>query len=253
MAQTFKILASGASGRRKTTFGLTFPKVFRLGTEPNGLDALISRPDLKPNLVHNEEFIPSVTEDVRVVFNRLEKATKLAHEMGHKGEVETLHLDNLTFLSMNRWIYINKYEAIQGRNDTLDTRGMYGALGSWLYNFVLLNIVSFPGHVVITAHEHEENEQQQGKSSLYSTTPITADILGGFRDRVGGLVSAVIFLEQKRVLINSKPQVNFYARCLESNGKRAKNRYGLPEIVEDISYATLVKACESAQAATITK
>jgi len=75
--------------------------------------------------------------------------------------------------------------------------------------------------------------------------PITADILGGFRDRVGGLVSAVIFLEQKKgPIVNGKPSLIHYARCLESMGKRAKNRYGLPEVVDDISYQTLVKATQ---------
>jgi len=171
MAQTFKILASGTTGRRKTTLGLTFPKVYRLGTEPNGIDALICRPDLRPNLVKNEEFIPTVTEDLRMLFKRLETSAKEAHAMAGQGQVETLFLDNLTFLSMNRWLYITKHEAITGRGGEPDTRGMYGALGMWLYHFILLSIVSFPGHVVITAHEHEQSEEQQAKNSLYATTP----------------------------------------------------------------------------------
>ncbi len=249
MAQTFKILASGTTGRRKTTFGMTFPKVYRLGTEPNGIDALICRPDLKPNLVKNEEFIPSITEDLRMLFKRLDVATREAHEWAKAGKVETLLLDNLTFLSMNRWLYIIKHEPIVNRSGEADTRGMFGALGMWLYNFILLSIVSFPGHVVITAHEHEQSEEQAAKNSLYATTPITADILGGFRDRVGGLVSAVIFLESKKVILNGKPSLSFYARCLESAGKRGKNRYGLPEIVEEISYQTLVNATKQTQTA----
>jgi len=249
MPQTFKILASGTTGRRKTTLGLTFPKVYRLGTEPNGIDALICRPDLKPNLIKNEEFIPSVTEPLPLLFKRLEVAVKEAHEWAKQGKVETLFLDNLTFLSINRWLYIIKHEAITGRGGEPDTRGMYGALGMWLYQFILLSIVSFPGHVVITAHEHEQSDEQAAKNSLYATTPITADILGGFRDRVGGLVSAVIFLESKKVILNGKPSLSFYARCLESAGKRAKNRYGLPEIVEEISYHALVDATNKAQAA----
>ena len=248
--QTFKILASGTTGRRKTTFGMTFPKVYRLGTEPNGIDALICRPDLKPNLIKNEEFIPSVTEDLRLLFKRLDTSAREAHEWAKQGKVETLLLDNLTFLSINRWLYMLKHEVITGRNDVMDTRAMYGILGMWLYNFILLSIISFPGHVVITAHEHEQSEEQQTKNSLYATTPITADILGGFRDRVGGLVSAVIFLEQKKgPIVNGKASLSFYARCLESAGKRAKNRYGLGEIIEDISYQTLVDATNKAQAA----
>lgn len=236
--KTFKILVSGGPGTGKTTFGLSFPKIAYIGTEPNGLDVARANPALQANLVMSEEFLPTVTEDIKVTFDRMEKAILFAHEQAKAGKVETLVMDNITFLSLNRWLYIEKYEKKMTSSGEVDTRGMYGSLSLWLYRFILLYIVSFPGNVIIAAHEQRDDEQDM-KKAMNPATPVTPDMLGGMRYRIAGLVSASIYLTRKLVGPN---KWKFTARCIEGDGKAAKNRYGLPELVEDISYQSILQS-----------
>ena len=244
LPKSFKILVSGGPGTGKTTFGLSFPKVAYFGTEPNGLDVARANPELQKHIVLSDEFLPSITEDIRLTFDRFDKAILYAHQQAKEGKVETLFLDNITFLSMNRWLYMEKYEQKWGKDINqqlvLDTRGMYGALALWMYRIVLLSIVSFPGHVVISAHEQLESDEDRAKT-LYANLPITADLLGSMKYRISGLVSASIFLNRKLV---APGKWKFLARCIEGEGKRAKNRYNLNEIVEDISYSALISALD---------
>ena len=191
--QVLKVLVSGGPGTGKTWFGCSFPKVAYVGTEPGGLDSVLqnSEPraqELVQHLVSYETYIPTVLEDIKLTFQRLEQDLKLSYEQAREGKVETLVLDNITFLSLNRWLYMEKYERKSAANGEVDSRGMYGALALWMYRFILLNVVSFPGHVVICAHEQLESEEDQ-KSHLYANLPITPDLLGSMKYRVAGLVS----------------------------------------------------------------
>lgn len=245
----FKVLVSGGPGSGKTTFSLTFPKIAYIGTEPGGLDVAEANPELKNGLVLKEEFLPTITEDIGLTFQRMEKALIYAHEQAKDGKIETLVLDNITFLSLNRWLWMEKYEKKVGANGEVDTRGMYGALGMWMYKFVLLYIVSFPGNVVICAHEQKDDENDL-KKSMNPNAPITPDMLGAMRYRIAGMVSASIYLTRKLVGPN---KWQFIARCLEGEGKAAKNRYGLNAIIEDISYVKMVSELAEAQSKIVDK
>ena len=236
--QTIKALVNGGAGRGKTYFGFTFPKVAYIGTEPNGLDTARANKILLENLVWADEFIPSPSEDIKVTFDRMEKSIDKAHQDQAKGEVETLFLDNFTYLSENRWIYINKYETVRSSNGSLDTRGMYGILSRWLYNFTLTRLLSFKGNVIVSCHEQTEGEEAMENKTDKSMT-IAPAILGGFRDKVAGMFSASLYLEKKRLGENS---YRYSARCQAGNQREAKNRYNLPEIVENISYQTLIES-----------
>ena len=212
-----------------------------VGTEPGGLDSVTQNPEpraqeLQQHLVLQDTYIPTVLEDIKLTFQRLEESLKYAHALAKEGKVESLVLDNITFLSLNRWLYMEKYECKRTGSGEVDTRGMYGALALWMYRFILLNVVSFPGHVVICAHEQLESEEDQ-KSHLYANLPITPDVLGSMKYRVAGLVSASIYLNRRTL---SPGKWSFEARCIEGAGKRAKNRYGLKEIVTDISYDSII-------------
>ena len=236
--QTIKALVNGGAGRGKTTLGFTFPKVAYLGTEPNGLDTARANKTLLDNLVWADEFIPSSTEDIKATFERLDKSIEQAHRDQATGTVETLFLDNFTYLSENRWIYINKYEKNLTKNGELDVRSMYGTLSRWLYNFTLTRLLSFKGNVVVSCHEQSEGEEaMEGKVDKSMT--IAPAILGGFRDKVAGMFSASIYLEKKRLGDNS---YRYSARCQAGNQREAKNRYNLPEIVENVSYKTIIES-----------
>ena len=238
-----KILANGGTGTGKSYFGLGFPKVAWLITEPGNLVLLETHPHLSKNVVWHEEFIPSPLEDSKAVFSRLEKAVKKAHEECASGKIETLLLDNISFLFENRWIYLQQYEAVRASNGALDTRGMYGALGRWGYKFTLVDLLSFQKNVVVTCHEMVEGDEAMEKR-VDKTTSILPNIIGGFREKVGGMFSASIYLEKKRLGEN---KYQYLARCQRGNARDAKNRLGLPEIVENISYETLMKAIQTSK------
>ena len=234
--QTIKAVVSGQTGTGKTYFLFTCPKIAYLGTEPNGLDTAKSNPKLLDNLVWADEFIPSITEDIKITFDRLDKATTKAHEDYEKGEIETLGLDNLTFLAQNRWIYINKYELQRSKSGEVDTRSMYGILSRWLYRFTVLQLLSFKGNVIVTCHEQTEGEEaMEGKVDKSMT--IAPSILGGFRDMVGGMFSASLYLEKRRKGDNT---YEYWVRCQKGNQREAKNRYNLPEMIQNVSYKTIL-------------
>lgn len=239
---TLKTLVNGGVGTGKTYYAFTHPKIAYLGTEPNGLDTAKSNPSLLENLVWAEEFIPSPTEDVKKVFERLDQAVLRAHQEAKEGKVETLVLDNITFLSENRWLYIQTYEKQMSSNGAVDTRSMYGTLSRWLYQFTLTKILSFPGNVVVSCHEQVEGDEAMEKK-VDKTTPIVPNILGGFREKIAGMFSASIYLEKKR-LGENKYQYN--ARCQKGGQRDAKNRYNLPEIVENVGYTAIINAIKAA-------
>lgn len=242
---TLKTLVNGGSGTGKTFYAFSHPKVAYLGTEPNGLDTARANKKLLNNLVWAEEYIPSPSEDIKDVFNRLDKGIEKSFEGAVKGEVETLVLDNISFLSENRWAYINKYERLVSSNGSLDTRGMYGTLSRWLYQFTLTKLLSFPGHVVVTCHEQVEGDEAMSRK-VDKTAPIVPNILGGFREKAAGMFSASIYLEKKRKGAN---EYSYLARCQPGNQRAAKNRYNLPEIVENVSFDAIMKAIEQARTA----
>ena len=234
--QTIKALISGQTGTGKTYTMFTFPKVAYLGTEPNGLDTARSNPSLLDNLVWADEFIPSVTEDIKLTFDRLDKAIDKAHEDQAKGEVDSLGLDNVTFLAQNRWIYINKYEVIRTKSGEIDTRSMYGILSRWLYSFTLLKLLSFKGNVILTCHEQTEGEEAM-EAKVDKSMTIAPSILGGFRDMVSGMFSASLYLEKRR---KGENQYEYWVRCQKGNQREAKNRYNLPEMIQNVSYKTIL-------------
>ncbi len=238
--QTLKVLVNGQTGTGKTYFGFTFPKVVYLGTEPNGLDTAKSNPQLLDNLVWAEEFIPSPDEDIKSVFERLDAAINKAHADYKAGTCETLFLDNFSFLSENRWIYINRYELLRSTGGNTDTRGMYGILSRWLYNFTLTKLLSFKGNVVVTCHEQAEGDEAMERK-VDKTLSIAPNILGGFREKVAGMFSASIYLEKRRF---GDGKYEYWARCQKGNQRDAKSRYGLPEFVKNISYAAVMEAIQ---------
>lgn len=234
-----KMMGIGASGTGKTYLAGTFPKCYFLNTEPGGMDTIITNPKLQKNLVGWDEFIPSSPIDSKRVFQELYKATLDAKELAKEGKIETLVLDNMTFLSENRWIYIDTYEKeLSNRTGEVNNQAMYGKLGRWLYQFTLMNLLTFPGNVVVNVHEMLESEEALERKPD-KTTPILANILGGFRDKVDGMFSCVFYLAKTQ---SADKKYHYFVRTARGNQRNAKSRFsGLPELIEDVSYDKIME------------
>ena len=236
-----KTLANGYTGSGKSRFLLTHPKIAWLITEPGTEILMDTHPELGKNVVWFEHFIPSPGENVKLVLERAKKAVLKAHQDYKDGKIETLGLDNLTYYVANYWMYLNEFQPIKTRSGELDTRSMYGRLGTDIYKFIYCDILSFPGNVIVTCHEQYEGEEAMERKTD-KTTPIVPNILGGIREKIGGMFSASIYLDKKRV---GEGNYKYLARCQKGNLREAKNRLGLPEIIEDISYPKMIECIKT--------
>jgi len=235
----FKLLLNGGFGSGKTYTAMTFPKWAYAMVEPKGILTARVNPNLLANMVYYEEFVPSEQEDIKLTFQRYSAFLKQARLDAEAGKIETIIVDNLTHLMENRWLYILKYERQVGKSGSEDTRSMYGSLSRWAYRMTVMELLSVPCHVVLSAHVMEEEEEDPQTGKLTKTGQLMSNTLGSFRDKVGGLFNGNLFLEVQRMGAN---QYKFQARCRPSGGKPASNNLNLPELVENISYQTLVQA-----------
>lgn len=234
-----KMLNIGSTGTGKTYLAGTFPKTYFLTCEPGGMDTIFTEPKLATNLVGWDDFIPKSAQDTKRAFIELNQKSIEARKLAEEGKVETIVLDNMTYLSENRWLYICTYEEeTSPRTGRVDTQSMYGKLSRWLYRFTLMNLLTFPGNVVVNCHEMLESDEALDKKPD-KDTPVLASILGGFRDKIGGMFSCVFFLS--KVKGNDK-RYHYMARTQRGNQRNAKCRFSLPEIIEDVSYDKLIKA-----------
>ena len=251
-APTFTVLANGLFGSGKTHLGMTFPKVYYLGFEPSGLDILRipDNKDLMSNLVEYEYAEPSTVAQYKEWFEKGGRKGKLyssldrAKALFTEGKVTTLFVDNLTYMVDKYWQYINEFHKVFGKTGNLDTQAMYGQLRSDMMFLFAGEILSFRGNIVASCHLKRESEDtmQGGENragKVDRMSDLAPQILGSFRDLIPGLFGAVIYLDQrsdgKRIAYCTKQKA--FGTIIY-----AKNRYGLPPIVENISYHTLWEA-----------
>jgi len=216
------------------------------------------KPELRKNVVHYEYFLPDPQDEERTlkaVYNpiiansTLVKEINKAKEMHAKGEVDTLVLDNLTYLSRNKWLHITKFEQQFSKQGNLNTEAMYGTLGNWLYELFQMYVMTFKGNLVVNAHLLKEGEEAMEKK-MDKTIEYEADVLGGFRQRVKGLFSNFFCLEK---MVDNTGKARYFARTDKGAGKFAKNRFNLPTIIENPSYQTIEKAINEAMGNAMTK
>jgi len=229
----------GTYGSGKTYAASTFPKAYFAFTSNGEENTIINNKELHKNVVGWDFFVPESKDDTKRVFEELDKKCIEAKELAKKGEIETFVLDNLTYLAENRWIYLNRYEPITSRDGALDTRGMYGALGRWLYEFVYTKILTIPCSVIVNVHEDMESDEQMAKK-IDKSSPIVPAILGGFRDKIGGMVDFVLYLTK----LEKGGKYEYWARTNLGNGRQAKSRFNLPATLQNFNYQTLMESIE---------
>lgn len=260
---------NGGAGSGKTLQGMTFPKVMIITFDPTGTDVLRQPENQKyiDNLVvHvplngiplNEVFQFTETPSERSIYGAL----ALAHQLGPAGEkrIETVFLDGFNYLATLKWTQICESKGVvwtekqaMDRKES-DQRGWYDALGSYLDHLVLQNLLPLASrdrlNVIVSSHVQRESKNTiegiQGTSSKTTElanaskrqvnldSDLSPQVLGSFRQRIAGLPSAMIYLEDRLEQdVNGKEVVQYYAYCRRTRSESldtvilAKNRFGL--------------------------
>lgn len=245
-----RALVTGLPGSGKTYFASTAPKVYYMGFSLGEGDTFKVQPQLRKNIVKVAELVPGNDAELKQLFGDLDqgkenglihKCIAEAKELYVKGEVQTLVLDTLTYLVDYLWLYLNTFCAKYSRNNELDTRGMYGDLNTRLSRLVGLQIMSFPGNLIATTHEMLENEEAMEKK-IDQSSPVVANILGGFRNKIEGMFSLNMYLAK----IEKGGQYQYWARTNKGNMRNGKSRIPIAPTVENISYDTIMKVINDA-------
>lgn len=243
---------SGFFGTGKTLQSLSFPKCYVISCDPAGLETIRQPSNAKylANLVWYEELHNHQKEELKEMFRETAKAEDrgsiygcIAHakEMAAKGEVETLVIDGFTYFVDMKWRQINEYEVARSQTTgNVDSQAMYRNLGLYLHRLVASDLMTVATrnnlNVILTTHLKRESEEQvHGNANIknrakkvMTNSDLAAQIEGGFRNKLSGLVGADLYLEKQ--LKDGK--VVYDALCDITRGYggivNAKNRFGLP-------------------------
>jgi hypothetical protein len=263
------IWLNGGAGSGKTLQGMTFPKVMIVTFDPTGTDVLRQPENQKyiDNLViHvplngiplNEVFQFTETPSEQSIYGAL----ALARKLGPMGErrIETVFLDGFNYLATLKWTQICESKGVvwtekqtMDRREA-DQRGWYDALGSYLDHLVLQNLLPLATrdrlNVIVSSHVQRESKNTiegiQGTSTKTTElanaskrqvnldSDLSPQVLGSFRQRIAGLPSAMIYLEDRLEQDkDGKEVVQYYAYCRRTRSESldtvilAKNRFGL--------------------------
>lgn len=279
---SYSIWMNGPAGSGKTRAALGFSKVFAITFDPTGLD-IIYEPEnvkLRENLIWHVAMnglpladIFKVTEEPNE--GSLYGALALARKMAARGEIETVLIDGFTYLATLKWDHICQDEQIETKRGGLDTQKMYGRLSVYLNQFVLQNLMPLATRnnlsTIVTCHVQRESKQtvegvsnpsdpgyERNKRQVNLESDLNPQVIGGFRQTVEGLPSALIYLDHRveaaneadvkagRAKAAGEEILNYYAYCRKTFVKsldsqvNAKNRYGLPTVLK-LTGASLYK------------
>jgi hypothetical protein len=263
------IWLNGGAGSGKTLQGMTFPKVMAITFDPTGLDSL-KQPENQKYIENLVVHVPLNGIPLQEVFQFTEEpsergiygALALARKLGPLGEkkIETVFLDGFNYLATLKWTQICESKGVvwtekqtMDRKES-DQRAWYDALGSYLDHLVLQNLLPLATrdrlNVVVSSHVQRESKNTiegiQGTSAksvelanaskrqVNLDSDLSPQVLGSFRQRIAGLPSAMIYLEDRLEQDkDGKEIVQYYAYCRRTRSESldtvilAKNRFGL--------------------------
>lgn len=261
---------NGGAGSGKTLQGMTFPKVLMVTFDPTGADVL-RQPENQKYIDNLVVQVPMNGIPLTEVFQFTEEPSErsiygvlaLARKLGPLGEkkIETIFLDGFNYLATLKWTQICESKGVvwtekqaMDRKDS-DQRSWYDALGSYLDHLVLQNLLPLATrdrlNVVVSSHVQRESkntiegiqmartpnmmeQQAQSKRQVNLDSDLSPQVLGSFRQRIAGLPSAMIYLEDRLEQDkDGKEIVQYYAYCRRTRSESldtvilAKNRFGL--------------------------
>lgn len=286
----FSVWVNGPEKSGKTRLAMGFPEVFAVTFDPSGLDLLREPDNIKmlDNLVYH---VPMNGKPLREVFAYSEEANEtgiystiaLAKKLALEKKIKTFLLDGFTYLAQLKWTEICESKGIvwtekqnMDRKEA-DQRGWYDALGAYLDHLMLQNVFPLTSppynlNVVITCHVQRESENQvkgiqvarstqaqelaaASKRSVNLESDLSPQVLGSFRQRIGGMPSAHIYLEHKIIEKDGKEELDYIAYCKMARSAsfdtviRAGNRYGLGtlRLTNGSFYKTLLKKVQESR------
>jgi len=261
---------NGGAGSGKTLQGMTFPKVLIITFDPTGTDVL-RQPENQKYIDNLVVHVPLNGIPLNEVFQFTEKpsergiygALALARQLGPLGEkkIETVFVDGFNYLASLKWTQICESKGVvwtekQGMDrKESDQRSWYDALGSYLDHLVLQNLLPLATrdrlNIVVSSHVQRESkntvegiqvartptaleQQAAGKRQVNLDSDLSPQVLGSFRQRIAGLPSAMIYLEDRLEQDSEgREVVQYYAYCRRTRSESldtvilAKNRFGL--------------------------
>lgn len=284
---------NGGAGSGKTLQGMTFPRVFIITFDPTGTDVL-RQPENQKYIDNLVVHVPLNGIPLQEVFQFTEEpgersiygALALAHKLGPLGEkkIETVFLDGFNYLATLKWTQICESKGVvwtekqaMDRKEA-DQRAWYDALGSYLDHLVLQNLLPLATrdrlNIVVSSHLQRESkntiEGVQGTSNktlelanaskrqVNLDSDLSPQVLGSFRQRIAGLPSAMIYLEDRLEQDkDGKEIVQYYAYCRRTRSESldtvilAKNRFGLGtlRLTNGNLYKTIISKIANANAA----
>ena len=255
MKLKIKMLQTGESGSGKTYNALSFPKCYYIVIGAGEEDTILCNANLKKNLVDVAELRPLDSNECKRMYdinNKRDalfcKAIDKARGLAKEGKVETLVIDNITFLAEYVWVVIDTFypRFSDKKPDVKAPLPMFGDLARRMYQIIAMEISNFPGNVVVNVHMKVEDEKVLEKLPNRSN-PIVADILGSIRNSVKGHFSLNVFLEK----VEKAGQYSYFARTNMGNKRAAKSRYPLPTIIQDLTYAKIMQAIQQSIEASV--
>ena len=283
---------NGGAGSGKTLQAMTFPKILACTADPTGLD-VIKQPENQKYIDNLVMHVPLNGIPLNEVFQFTEEpserslygALALARKLGPLGEkkIETVVVDGFNYIASLKWTQICESKGVvwtekqtMDRKDS-DQRSWYDALGSYLDHFVLQNLLPLATrdrlNIVVTSHVQRESkntvegiqmartptameQQAAGKRQVNLDSDLSPQVLGSFRQRIAGLPSAMIYLEDRLEHDkDGKETVQYYAYCRRTRSESldtvilAKNRFGLGtlRLTNGNLYKTIVKKIEDSR------
>jgi hypothetical protein len=280
---------NGPAGSGKTRLAMGFPDVLAVTFDPTGLD-VCKEPENRGLLDNLRWHVPLNGLPLSDVFAFTEipgetgiyAAIALAKKLAVEKKIKTLLIDGFTYLAQLKWTQICEAKGIdpskkeEASKRDVDQRSMYDALGSYLDHLVLQNILPLSTryglNVIVTCHIQRESDNtvsgvkdsrnpdlERGSKRLVNlNSDLSPQIVGGFRQRIEGLPSALIYLEHKLDESEGKEVIKYYAYCRMTRSVsldtvvKAKNRYGLGtlNLTGASFYKTLLKRLEDSRNAT---
>jgi len=261
----FSVWINGPEKSGKTRLAMGFPDVMAVTFDPTGLDTL-SEPDNVHLLDNLRVHVPLNGKPLQEVFAFSEVAggggiypsVAMAKELALEKIIKTYLLDGFTYLTSLKWAQICESKGVlstekeNANRREIDQRSWYDALGAYLDHLMLQNVFPLTSppynlNVVVTCHVQRESDntiqgvkdtkhpelERQSKRQVDLGSDLSPQVIGGFRQRIGGMPSAVIYLEDRLEEVDGKEVLNYYAYGRKTYSKsldtiiKAGNRYGI--------------------------